>query len=91
MRLAHDAEQMCLGFWPGDDTGREPIFFAYTWPQPEGIDTEPGWNTALGEFVLPYEAVRRSADPRAALLDFLEKTYRAGAERARWPAELTPE
>jgi hypothetical protein len=88
MRVAHDAEQMCAGFWPGDDTAREPIFFAYTWPKPDGIETEPGWNGALGEFVLPYDAVRTAPDPRVALLDFLERTYRAGADRAGWPPQL---
>lgn len=88
MRVAHDAEQICLGFWPGDDSVREPIFFAYTWPKPDGIEAVPGWNADLGEFVLPYESVRTAADPRAALLGFLETTYRAGAERAGWAPEL---
>jgi hypothetical protein len=93
-RHSHDAEQACAGFWPGDDTVREPIFFAYTWPKPEGIEAaelQPqaaGWSTELGEFLLPYEAVRTAPDPRRALLDFLETTYRAGAERASWPPEL---
>ncbi len=90
MRLTHDAEQACAGFWPGDDNVREPIFFAYTWPQPDRIEATPGWNAALGELVLPYEAVRTATDPRQALLDFLETAYRAGAERAAWPPELAP-
>lgn len=94
MRATHDAEQACAGFWPGDDTFREPAFFAYTWPQPAGIEAagvEPAgaaWSTQLGEFLLPYEAVRTAPDPRGALLDFLETAYRAGAERADWPQEL---
>lgn len=88
MRATHDAEQACAGFWPGDDSFPEPAFFAYTWPQPPGIEAakvEPGaaaWSTQLGEFLLPYEAVRSATDPRGALLDFLESAYRAGAERA---------
>ena len=90
MRFAHDAEQTCLGFWPGDDTSPEPIFFAYTWPKPDGIEVVPGWNGDLGEFVLSYEAVRTEPDPRQALLDFLETTYAAGAERTAWPPELAP-
>ncbi|HSC91753.1 MAG TPA: DUF5996 family protein [Gaiellaceae bacterium] len=97
MRATHDAEQACAGFWPGDDTHPEAAFFAYTWPQPDGIEgarIEPGaagWSAALGEFLLPYEAVRKAADPRRALLDFLETTYRAGAERAGWAPELAGE
>ena len=89
-RYTHDAEQACAGFWPGDDNVREPIFFAYTWPQPEGIEATPGWNAGLGELVLPYETVRTATDPRQALFDFLETAYRAGAERAAWPPELAP-
>ncbi len=95
-RGAHDAEQVCAGFWPGDDSFPEPAFFAYTWPQPAGIETAEvgpeaaGWSTQLGEFLLPYEAVRTAPDPRRALLEFLETTYRAGAERAAWPEELAP-
>jgi hypothetical protein len=94
MRHSHDAEQECFGLWPGDDNVREPIFFAYTWPKPDGIEAaglQPvaaGWNPELGEFVLPYEAVRTAPDPRQALLDFLETTSRAGAEYASWPPEL---
>jgi hypothetical protein len=95
MRATHDAEQACAGFWPGDDSFPEAAFFAYTWPQPAGIEAaavEPGaWSPQLGEFLLPYESVRTAPDPRRALLDFLETTYRAGAERADWPAELADE
>jgi hypothetical protein len=83
-RFGGDAEQACGGFWPGDGRLEEPAFFAYTYPRPEGIEhaqVEPEaayWSTELGEFFLPYEAVRTAADPRQAVLDFLESTYRAG-------------
>ena len=63
----------------GDDAFREPAFFAYTWPQPPGSEAAAGWSAELGEFVLPYEAVRTAGDPRRTLLDFLETAYRAGA------------
>jgi Family of unknown function (DUF5996) len=94
LRGTHDAEQACAGFWPGSDEVREPIFFAYTWPAPAGIEdaelhpAAAGWSADLGEFVLPYEAVRTSPDPRNALLDFMESAYRAGTELAGWPTEL---
>jgi hypothetical protein len=89
-RLGGDAEQACGGFWPGDARLAEPAFFAYTYPKPAGIEQaeiEPEaayWNVEMGEFLLPYEAVRTAADPRRALLDFLETTYRAGARAAGW-------
>jgi hypothetical protein len=89
-RFGGDAEQSCGGFWPGDLRLTEPAFFAYTYPRPEGIEqaqVKPEaayWSVELREFFLPYEAVRTSADQRQALLDFLESTYRAGAEAASW-------
>jgi hypothetical protein len=94
MRVSADAEQICAGFWPGDDRLSEAAFFAYAYPKPVGIETEsvlPNgaiWNTDLGEFTLSYETVRRSLDPRRALLDFLESTYKASATRQGWSPEL---
>ena len=81
------AEQAAAGFWPGDEKLPHAAFYGYTSPKPNGIEDvsiEPAggfWSTELGEFVLPYDAVRASADPRAALLEFLESTHRAGAGR----------
>jgi hypothetical protein len=79
-------EHSAAGFWPGDERFRQPAFYAYTSPKPEGIEAAAVvpegafWSTDLGEFLLPYESVRTSADPRSVLLEFLESTYRAGAE-----------
>ena len=93
-RYGADAEQASGGFWPGDERLQQPAFFAYTFPKPEGIEEaelQPdaaAWSEQMGEFILPYDAVRTAADPRGALLDFLETTYRAGAERAGWAPEL---
>jgi hypothetical protein len=89
-RHGADAEQACVGFWPGEARLAEPAFFAFTFPSPAGIeqaDVEPEaarWSAEMGEFLLPYEAVRTAADPRRALLDFCETTFRAGAGLARW-------
>jgi hypothetical protein len=92
-----DAEQCCVGFWPGNASLLEPAFFAYAYPKPEGIEgaalhpPAAAWNSTLGEFILPYAAVRRSPDPRQAILDFAESTFVAGATRQRWdPALLIP-
>jgi hypothetical protein len=76
-------QECAAGFWPGDERHPEAAFYAYTSPKPEGIETTPvappgaGWSVELGEFLLPYEAVRTAADSRAALLEFLESTYAA--------------
>jgi hypothetical protein len=83
-RFSADAEHVCVGFWPGDGRLPEPAFFSYASPAPPGIEEEQigpaagGWSRELGEFLLPYEAVRTASDPRRALLEFVETTYQVG-------------
>jgi hypothetical protein len=96
-RVGGDAEQACVGFWPGNEQLREPAFFAYTYPKPAGIEQATirpegaGWNPSIGEFILPYESVRQATDPCRAILEFAESTFQAGAGRQRWdPGLLTP-
>ena len=86
-REAYCREVSSAGFWPGVD---RPTFYSYAYPLPAGFNlakVEPeaaGFDVQLGEFLLPYDAVRSSADPDAALLDFLQSTYEAAANLARW-------
>jgi hypothetical protein len=90
MREAYSHEVSSAGFWPGDPRLPEAAFYAYAYPQPAGFETRPiepasaRWEPALGEFVLPYRAVRAAPDPDAAVLAFLESTYRAAADLAGW-------
>jgi uncharacterized protein DUF5996 len=94
-RFTGTAEQICAGWWPGDARYPDPAFYAYASPKPSGVEraaigpSGAAWNTAIGEFVLPYEAARASADPRAAILEFLRTTYDAGAKLLGWPDDLT--
>ena len=89
-REAYSHEVSSAGFWPGGPALPEPIFYSYAYPEPEGFkDARVGperahYNTDFKEFVLPYEAVRASEDPDAALLKFLQTTYEAAATHARW-------
>jgi hypothetical protein len=89
-RMSADAEQICAGFWPGHGRYPRAAFFSYTYPKPDGIEQEvirpagAAWSTELGEFALPYEEVRASESPEAAILEFFESTYAAGARRASW-------
>jgi hypothetical protein len=89
---AYSHEVISAGFWPGGGAVDGPAFYSYTVPQPPGLEAEPvrpaaaGWNHNLSEFILMYEDVRRAGSPRAALLDFLDSTYAAGARLAAWPA-----
>ena len=91
-------EQISFGFWIGDDNVREPMYYCYTYPSPEGLDQQPlqpesaAWADSNGSpmALLSYEAIRKSEDPRAAVLAFLESAYQAGAQLAKWPVqELT--
>ncbi|MFI4915474.1 MAG: DUF5996 family protein [Phycisphaerales bacterium JB060] len=91
-REAYSHEVSSAGFWPGGD-GTDAIFYSYAYPKPDGFENaavEPNastWSDALGEFVLPYDAVRASDKPDAALKGFLESTYRAAADAAGWDRE----
>jgi hypothetical protein len=87
-QLAYSHEVSSCGFWPGGDG--DAMFYAYAYPEPEGFAKQPVepdeafYDTALGEFVLPYAAVRAASDPDAALRAFLQSTYEAEATLAEW-------
>lgn len=74
-RLGGDEEVFCAGFWPGDVRAPYPAFFAYMYPKPDGAEELPRWNEQLGEFILPYDEVRGSDDPRRALSEFVDSTF----------------
>jgi hypothetical protein len=88
-RDAYSHEVSSCGFWPGAP-GIEPFFYSYAYPEPPGYSTysiapaDGSFNSGLGEFVLPYEAMRQASDPDAVLLEFLQRTYEAAANCARW-------
>jgi hypothetical protein len=89
-REAYSHEVSSAGFWPGGGAVDFPAFYSYAYPAPDGFaDAHIAPDAAyfdknLGEFLLPYDAVRRSSDPEATLLAFLESTYRAAADLGRW-------
>jgi hypothetical protein len=88
MQLAYSHEVSSCGFWPG--AGAEGSFYSYAYPIPQGL---AGWKVrpsaayfdeSLGEFLLPYTAVRTAEDPDAVLLSFFQSTYEAAAELGGW-------
>lgn len=98
MRLAEDEENFACGFWPGNAnhaglTLGEPAFYAYNFPEPPGFaeasirPDAAAFNPDLGQFILPYDAVRQAADPDAELLTFFRETYDAAASLAGWDRE----
>ena len=91
-REAYSHEVISCGFWPGDPSFREPAFYSYTAPEPEGLTEEPlhppaaSWQEG-GTALLTYEEVRSSSSPRETLLEFLQSAYEAGAKTAGWDME----
>jgi hypothetical protein len=87
---AYSHEVSSAGFWPGSGAIDYPAFYSYAYPEPAGFratKVRPDaafFSEALGEFVLPYDAVRNANDPDAALLTFLQSTYEAAADAAKW-------
>ena len=88
-RDAYSHEVSSCGFWPGAP-GMDAMFYSYAYPEPPGYAQTPiapalaSFDKKFGEFVMPYEAMRQSPDPDAALMEFLQSTYEAAAKGARW-------
>lgn len=91
--VAHDAyshEVSSAGFWPGGGAIEAPCFYSYAYPSPPGFAeafVQPStayFDAQLGEFLLPYNAVRTSPDPDGVLIEFLQSTYEAAANLASW-------
>jgi hypothetical protein len=89
-REAYSHEVSSAGFWPGGGPIDYPAFYSYAYPAPNGFAearVEPAaahYDTSLGEFLLPYDAVRRAHDPEATLMTFLESTYHVAADHSGW-------
>ena len=90
MQEAYSHEVISHGFWPGSAPVLEPAFYAYAVPEPAGLKTavvQPDgayYHSELGEFILPYEAVRTAASPEAAIVAFVDSTYTQAATLAGW-------
>jgi hypothetical protein len=89
-REAYSHEVSSCGFWPGSEQMPQAAFYAYAYPEPDGFRTAKvgpdgaAYSLELGEFLLPYDAVRQSASPDEALLEFLQTTYEAAADFGAW-------
>ena len=91
-REAYSHEVMSFGFWAGDEVVREAAFYAYVYPEPEALTSQPlepepaVWNTDPGYAMafLPYESVRKSQNPGETIMRFLESAYQAGCACSEW-------
>ena len=89
---AYSHEVSSCGFWPGGGEN-EALFYSYTYPVPKGFPEEPVqpdagvYSKDMGEFILPYNAIRQSPSPDADLLAFFQSTFDAATNRANWDTE----
>jgi hypothetical protein len=89
-REAYSHEVISHGWWPGQGPLGKAAFYSYTAPAPEGLanqKVQPDqayYSNDLGEFLLLYDDVRNASDPEKTLTDFLQSTYEAGANLAKW-------
>jgi hypothetical protein len=89
-RDAYSHEVSSAGFWPGGGAIPHAAFYSYAYPEPAGFSDARArpdaafYSRDLREFILPYDAVRESATPDQVLLEFLQSTYEAAADRAGW-------
>lgn len=94
MRNAGDAQQVEVGWWPGDRSHGQAAFYSYAHPPPEGFDeatlSPPAarWDPDLGEYVLNWDDVRRSSDPHATALEFARSSFRHACAVCRWDEKL---
>lgn len=90
VREAYSHEVSSAGFWPGGGPIDYPAFYSYAYPAPAGFaearvaPAQALFSKELGEFILPYEAVRNAADPDATLMEFLQSSYAAAADLGKW-------
>jgi hypothetical protein len=100
MREAYSHEVISAGWWPGGGEVKEAAFYCYAAPTPDGFAQQPVrpdkafYHSGLGEYLLMYDDVRLAKSPNAALLEFLQSTYEAGATTGKWDRESlekTPE
>ena len=94
MRNAMDAQEVAIGWWPGDGRYGKAAFYAYAHPAPEGFAaatlSPPAarWDAALGEYVLDWDDVIASGDPHAAALEFARSAFRHGCVVCEWDPAL---
>jgi hypothetical protein len=94
MRNAMDAEEVAVGWWPGDARYGKAAFYAYAHPRPDGFDrmtlSPPAarWQSGLGEYVLDWDDVVASGDPHAQAVEFARSAFRASCATCQWDPEL---
>jgi hypothetical protein len=94
MRNAMDAQEVAIGWWPGDSRYGRAAFYAYAHPAPEGFASatlSPAaarWEAALGEYILDWDDVRAAPNPHAVALEFARSAFRHACAACEWDPAL---
>jgi hypothetical protein len=94
MRNAMDAQEVAIGWWPGDARYDQAAFYAYAHPAPDGFEaatlspSQARWEPTLGEYILDSEDARRASDPRAAVVEFAHSAFRHACAVCEWDPAL---
>ena len=94
MRNSMDAQEVAVGWWPGDTRYGKAAFYAYAHPAPEGISVTAGlpagarWDAAQGLFILDWDDVRASPDPHASGVEFARSVFRHACAVCGWDPDL---
>jgi Family of unknown function (DUF5996) len=94
MRNSMDAQEVAVGWWPGDPNYGKAAFYAYTHPAPDSFSNgtvSPAaarWDTELGQYILDWDDVRQSADPRATALEFFRSVFAHACTVCEWDPAL---
>ena len=94
MRNAMDAQEVAIGWWPGDARYPKAAFYSYAHPAPDGFagailaPAAARWDAALGEYILDWDDIRSGPDPRAAALEFTRSAFRHACEACQWDMTL---
>jgi hypothetical protein len=93
-RNSSDAEQIVVGWWPGNAGRPEAAFYALAFPAPKGFadftlsPAAARWDASLGEFVLDWDDIRTASNPRAAAVEFAHSAFRQASLAGEWDTDL---
>jgi hypothetical protein len=94
MRNAMDAQEVAVGWWPGDARYGRAAFYAYAHPAPESFPhatlspAAARFDTALGEYILDWDDVRANPDPHSVALEFARSAFRHACAVCEWDPRL---
>jgi hypothetical protein len=94
MRNSMDAQEVAVGWWPGDARYGKPALYAYAHPAPDGFaagEVSPSaarWEESLGEYLLDWDDVEAAPDPHAAALGFARSAFKHACQVCEWDPAL---